>query len=264
MRQSSRVIASILGLTLTLTACGGQNSSLPSMPSSNNGGPMDSSVRSATPGKPLISIPKLYGDLAYTDAGRRAATAPVRVSLTLRYNHQAELDRFVAKYQRSALESASSVLNGETVQRSLRANRGAGKASRSRIGTRRLHDRRTSIQIERSWMRRLALRPSSDFFATEIHTVHQGKHGERYTNVTSATVPSSIAKLVRDVSLNNLVVVRTVTDQSGVEGQRSAPQFQTDGQGRPIIPLGGIHSRRTLPASSSTETLPAVRSAPAG
>ena len=66
------------------------------MLSSNNGGPMESSVRTATPGKPLISIPKLYGDLAYTDAGRRAATATVRVSLTLRYNHQAELDRLVA------------------------------------------------------------------------------------------------------------------------------------------------------------------------
>lgn len=74
------------------------------------------------------------------------------------------------------------------------------------------------------------------YFSTEIHTVHQGKHGERYTNVKDAVVPQAIAKMVRDVSLNNLVVVRTVVDQS----ERTAPQFQQDSKGRKIIPLNGI------------------------
>ena len=96
MRHLSRVIASLLGLSLTLTACGGQNSSLPSMLSSNGGPTAESSVRNTSPSKPLIAVPKLYGALSYTDAGRRAANAPVSVTLTLRYNHQDELDRFVA------------------------------------------------------------------------------------------------------------------------------------------------------------------------
>ncbi len=74
------------------------------------------------------------------------------------------------------------------------------------------------------------------YFSTEIHTVHQGKHGERYTNVKGATVPTAIAHLVRDVSLNNFIVVRTVVDQS----QRTAPQFRTDSQGRQIVPLNGV------------------------
>ncbi|HEY2475000.1 MAG TPA: protease pro-enzyme activation domain-containing protein, partial [Candidatus Cybelea sp.] len=95
MRQSSRVLASLLGLTFTLTGCGGQSSSLPSL-LTNNGGTSESSVRNAPPERPLIAVPKLSGDLAYTDAGRRAPNTLVRVSITLRYNHQAELDRFVA------------------------------------------------------------------------------------------------------------------------------------------------------------------------
>ena len=32
------------------------------------------------------------------------------------------------------------------------------------------------------------------FFSTEIHTVHQGKYGERYTNVRPAILPSEIAR----------------------------------------------------------------------
>ncbi len=54
--------------------------------------------------------------------------------------------------------------------------------------------------------------------------MHQGKYGERYTNVKPATLPREIASLVRDVSLDNLVVVRTVAEQDGVQSQRTAPQ----------------------------------------
>ncbi len=96
MRRSARAIASTLGATLALTACGGQSSSIPWTSPNQNGGTTESAARAAKPDRPLISIPQLSGDLAYTDTGRRAANAPVRVSLTLRYNNQAELDRFVA------------------------------------------------------------------------------------------------------------------------------------------------------------------------
>jgi hypothetical protein len=239
MRQPSRVIASLLGLTLTLTACGGQNSSLPSMPTGNNGGPVDSSVRTATPGQPLISVPKLYGDLAYTDAGRRAANAPVRVSLTLRYNHQAELDRLVATISDRHSSSHRQFLTAKQFN-----ERFAPTEAQERQVVRELE--RAGFTVVKRYPNRTIVDATArtstveHFFSTQIHTVHQGRRGERYTNVTAATVPTSIAKLVRDASLNNLVVVRTVVDQSGVEGQRTAPQFQTDSQGRTIVPLGGI------------------------
>lgn len=238
MRRLSRVIASTLGLTLTLTACGGQNASLPST-FANNGGSTESSVRTATPGKPLVSVPKLYGDLAYTNAGRRAPNAPVRVSLTLRYNHQAELDRFVATISDSHSSAHRQFLTAKQF-----TDRFAPTEPQERRVVRELE--RAGFTIVKRYPNRTIVDATArtstveHFFSTEIHTVHQEKHGARYTNVTAAVVPSSIASLVRDVSLNNLVVVRTVAEQSGAEGQRSAPQFQTDGQGRTVVPLGGV------------------------
>jgi subtilase family serine protease len=238
MRRSSRLIASTLGLTLTLTACGGQNASLPWMQAGSSNGVTESSVRTATPDKPLSTVPKLFGALGYNDAGRRAANAPVRVSLTLRYNHQAELDRFVANLSApnsrdhrflSAKEFDEHYApTRDQEERVVRALRAAGFTILARFSNRTIVDATAKSAV------------AERFFSTEIHTVHQGKYGERYTNVTPASVPKEIESFVRDVSVNNLVVVRTVADQSGVENTRTAPQFQRDANGRTEITLGGI------------------------
>lgn len=239
MRHSSRVIASLLGLTLTLTACGGQNSSLPSLLSSNGGPTAESSVRNASPDKPLIAVPKLTGALSYTDAGRRAANAPARVSVTLRYNHQGELDRLVAGISDPHSGSHRHFLTAKEFNEHF-----APTPEQERRVVRELE--RAGFKIEKRYPNRTIVDATArttaveQFFSTQIHAVHQGKYGDRYTNVTPATVPKAIAPLVRDVSVNNLVVVRTVADQSGVETQRTAPVFQTDTQGRTIVPLGGI------------------------
>ncbi|MBV8066518.1 MAG: hypothetical protein JO113_00975, partial [Candidatus Eremiobacteraeota bacterium] len=237
MPKAPRLIALTTGLAFVLTACGGQSFSLPGMQAGSGTTGAESSVRSATPGKALVSTPKLFGDLAYTDVGRRPANAPVRVSLTLRYNHQAELDRLVAALSQphskrhflTAREFddyyAPTRLQEERVVRALQR---AGFTIVKRYSNRTIVDAtaRTSI-VER-------------FFSTEIHTVQQGKHGERYTNVAPATVPREIEPLVRDVSLNNLIVVRTVAEQDGTESGRTAPQFPRDAQGRIQIPLPQI------------------------
>jgi subtilase family serine protease len=234
MRSSTRVIASTLGFSLALTACGGQNASLPWSAGAGNGVAPESSVRSASADKPLISIPKLSGELAYTDVGRRPATSPVRVSLTLRYNHQPELNRFIAMISAPGAHSRRFLTRKEfddryaptlvQEERVVRALRRAGFSVVQRFPNRTIIDATgRSAVVER-------------FFSTEIHNVHQGKYGERYTNLAPATVPREIASLVRDVSLNNLIVVRTVADQTG--GARTAPQVQRDGQGHVIIPLG--------------------------
>lgn len=246
MRRSSRVIASTVGLALTLTACGGQSPSLPSFTGNDNGS-TESAVRAATPGKPLISVPRLYGDLAYTDVGRRPADAPVRVSLTLRYNHQAELDRFVA----AAHDPLSGVHRHFLTAREFDDYYAPTAAQEQRVARALL---RAGFTIVKRFPNRTivdATAKSSSverFFSTEIHTVHQGKYGERYTNVKPATVPRDIAPLVRDVSLNDLIVVRTVADQSGAENPRTAPQFQHDAEGRTRIVLGSSHMK---PADSS-------------
>jgi subtilase family serine protease len=238
MRRSSRALASMLGLSFALTACGGQNASLPWTAPGNNGGATESAVRTATSDKPLISIPRLSGDLAYTDTGRRPANAPVRVALTLRYNHQAELDRFVAAISAPGSRLSRHFLTPKEFdaryaptpaqeERVVRALERAGFTIVRRFPNRTIVDAtgRAAV-VER-------------FFSTEIHNVHQGRYGERYANVKGATAPREIASLVRDVSLNDLIVVRTVAAQSGVQNQRTLPQFQRDAQGRIVLPLRG-------------------------
>ena len=188
MRRLSRVIASALGLALALTACGGHNSSLPGLPANGVGG-TQSPTNSTLSETPLISIPKLSGDLAYTDVGRRPANQRVRISITLRYNHQGELDRLVANLSDPHSGAHRHFLSAKefnahfapTVQQEasvVKALQRAGFTITKRYANRTIVNATArSSAVER-------------FFSTQIHTVNQGKHGERYTNVTPATVPS--------------------------------------------------------------------------
>ena len=249
MRRSPRVILLVLGATLTLTlgACGGHGSAVsPSLPL-HSGGVSSGVTAQSMPGVPLAAIPRMSGPLTYTDAGRKAASEPVRVSLTLRYNHQAELDRFVASvsdphsamyhhflsarefddyYAPTAKQEASVIVALEK----------AGFTIAHRYPNRTIVDAKAPTATVET------------FFATEMHNVRQGKYGERYTNVKAATVPTGIASYVRDVSLNDLIVVRTVIDQSGQDAARTAPQLPIDSQGRAIVPLPG---RRYMDSSGN-------------
>jgi hypothetical protein len=219
MQRSSRAIATVLGLSLAFTACsGGHNSLLPTTPGGADGmvkqppSAASSATNVALPAKPLVAVPRTFGPLSFSDAGRRASNAPVNVSLTLRYNNQAELDRFVERLANSRGAErpltqeqfnnrfAPTVKQEEAVVRALRK---AGFTITQRFSNRTIVDAKApSSVVER-------------FFATEIHTVRQGKYGERYTNVKTATVPQEIASYVRDLSLNNLVIARTGVDKAG-------------------------------------------------
>jgi cell division septation protein DedD len=219
MRIPSRALASAVCLTFALSACGGHSSSiLPSTAGSDatsRSTPSTSTAAISTNGAiaPAISVPKLFGPLAFTDAGRRASNAPVSVSLVLNYNNQAELDRFVAEVSaphpgpKAFLTPAEFAARfGPTPQQEqsvVQALQSAGFTVTQRYPNRTIVD---------------AIAPSSTverFFSTEMHTVQQGKYGTRFTNVRGATMPESIASLVHSASLSNLVMVRTVVDQTG-------------------------------------------------
>ncbi len=221
MRIPSRALASAVCLTFALSACGGHSSSLLPSTSDSSGDASSRSTSQAataalTPGgaiAPAISVPKLYGPLAFTDTGRRAPNAPVSVSLVLNYNNQAELDRFVAEVSaphpgpKAFLTPAEFAARfGPTPQQEqsvVQALQSAGFTVTQRYPNRTVVD---------------AIAPSSTverFFSTEMHTVQQGKYGTRFTNVRGATMPESIASLVHSASLTNLVMVRTVVDQTG-------------------------------------------------
>ncbi|HZY98002.1 MAG TPA: protease pro-enzyme activation domain-containing protein [Candidatus Baltobacteraceae bacterium] len=224
MRRISRVTAALLGLSLTLAACSGHNSSLLPAPETGAG---NQGALSSTPEKsdipnapassdlsasPTIVVPQTFGKLGFTDAGRRNGKAPVSVTLTLRYNHQQALDRFVADLGRA--HGRRHVLTpeqfnerfGPTRQHEeavVRELRHAGFTITHRYSNRTLVDAKApAAVVER-------------FFHTEIHTVRQGKYGERFMNVRPGAVPASIASVVRDVSLSNLVIARPVVEQGG-------------------------------------------------
>ncbi|HVA32928.1 MAG TPA: protease pro-enzyme activation domain-containing protein, partial [Candidatus Baltobacteraceae bacterium] len=126
---------------------------------------------------PLSSVPRTYGKLAFTDLGRRNAHAPVSVTLTLRYNHQADLDRFVANIGRThhVLTPAQFIERyaptRQQEQRVVRALRAAGFTITQRFANRTIVDATAPTGVVER------------FFSTQIHTVRQGAYGLRFTNV---------------------------------------------------------------------------------
>jgi len=240
MRTVLRLPAASLALTLALTACGGHGSSPPTAGAGNT---TEAAVRTTVePAAPLVSVPTTSGTLAFTDAGRRAANATVSVSLTLRYNHQAELDAFVANVSDPRSGAYHQFLSAQqfdayyapTVAQEasvVQALQSAGFTITQRFPNRTIVDAKAaSSTVEH-------------FFATQIHNVNQGKYGERFTNVVPATVPAALAPLVRDASLNDLVVVRPVADADGPAAGRTAPALHYDNAGRLRIPLTKTGSR---------------------
>ena len=223
MRRISRVTAAVLGLSLTLSACsGGRNGSLLPSPGTGAGdqGSLSSApvksdlstapVKSDLSASPMITVPQTFGKLAFTDAGRRNGKAAASVVLTLRYNHQQELDRFVAELGQGRHRALTPAQFNERFAPTreqeaavVRELRSAGFTITHRYSNRTIVDAKApAAVVER-------------FFHTEIHNVRQGTYGERFTNVRPGTVPKSIASIVRDVSLSNVVVARTGVEASG-------------------------------------------------
>ncbi len=205
------MIAAALLLSLTLSACGGggRAAGVPALPGST----AESTLRAPEAIAPFVSVPATRGALAFTDSGRRAATAPVTVSITLRYNNQAQLDAFVADVSNPQSANYHHFLSpaqfasqyAPTVQQEAAVVQGlqrAGFTVTQRFANRTIVD---------------ATAPSSTvegFFATEMHTVQQGKYGTRFANLKPATVPASIASYVRTASLSNVVVAETKVEQA--------------------------------------------------
>jgi subtilase family serine protease len=220
MRLSHRFasLAAVAALTLNaLTGCSGSSRSSP-LPQTVPAASLRSQAADASAQRlaPQISIPHLSGDLAFTDEGRRDPSARVNVVLTLRYNHQAELDQFVAdaanphsgKYLHFLTPSEFNAYYAPTAQQEgavAAALVAAGFTVTKRFANRTVIDASApSTTVER-------------FFSTEMHTVRQGKYGERFTNLAAASVPGTIASYVSTASLSNVVIARTMIDQSGDE-----------------------------------------------
>ena len=207
MRRLSRTAASVLVLSLALSACGGHSSSLPSTLSPDSDTMRNSSASLMHAG-PQIAVPKTYGKLAYTDMGRRAANAPVRVAVVLNYNHEAELEQFIAAQSRPGSPHAFLTKaqfdnyyapTAQQEQAVVSALQSAGFTITKRYANRTIVDASApSGAVEK-------------FFSTQMHTLSQGKYGQRFANLSPASVPASIAQYVRTASLSNVVIAQTMS-----------------------------------------------------
>lgn len=69
------------------------------------------------------------------------------------------------------------------------------------------------------------------YFKTEIHTVNQGYYGERYTNVTPASLPAELDATVDAVVMDNLIVNSRTPDQAETTPLGSPYRGPKDGIG---------------------------------
>ncbi|MFN2448564.1 MAG: protease pro-enzyme activation domain-containing protein [Candidatus Baltobacteraceae bacterium] len=229
MRTSSRAIASVLAFGMALSACGGHSLTPPPIGSTSQtgGSRAAESVARSQPG----AVVHPSGEFSVSDLGRRSASAPVTVSLTLAYNHQSELDALVAAqadasspmyhhYLTTAQFNAYYAPTAQQEQAVLSALQSAGFTITQRFANRTIIDARASSgAVER-------------FFTTEIHDVNQGKFGRRFMNVKNPAVPAAIAPFVKDLSLNNVIVAHT---QAGASAGRHASNTNL------TVPSGGMH-----------------------
>jgi hypothetical protein len=156
-------------------------------------------------GAPLISIPQTFGALAYTDQGRKNPSDPVTISMLLRYRNEQQLRQFIASVSGSG---SHAFLTPQQFNQTYAASTDQQTAVVSALQAAGF----TNVQVSSNRTLVQATAPSKvveSFFSTEMHTVSQGTYGNRYTNLKQASVPSSIAQYVRDVSLSNLVVAKT-------------------------------------------------------
>ena len=173
------------------------------------------------------------GVSGFRDLGRRNPQAFVSATLTLRYNHQAELDALVRAQSDSRSPLYRHFLSSDQFndyfaptprQQALvlSALRAAGLRVTQTFPNRTLIDvAGTSAAAEA-------------YFGTEIHSVSQGTYGARFANALPPTVPSNVAALVSSVSLSNLIIARTgprasrriASDETKPEGKTAAPMPQ--------------------------------------
>jgi hypothetical protein len=211
MHTTQRALAGSLVLALGIAACSGGSSSLPGVGSSSATTP-NGLTQTTTRSIPAISVPETHGRLAFTDAGRRAANAPVTVAIVLKYNNQAQLDQFVA---------AQSGPNGghQWLTPAEFASEYAPTPQQEQAVVSDLQ--RAGFTVTKTYANRTVIDASAPsatverYFSTEMHNVNQGAYGTRFANLKPATVPSTISPYVLTASLSNVVIARTQVDQDG-------------------------------------------------
>jgi len=204
MRTTIRAAASLLAVSLAVSACGGHSGSSGLVPSGPNAGgdsmaPHVSQI--ATPPRPA-------GIFAIADAGERAASEATHITVTLAYNNQAQLDQLVKdqsdplsgryhQYLTNDQFNAQFAPTAEQEAQVVSTLQAQGFTITGQFDNRTIIDASApTAVIEKT-------------FKTQIHNVSQGRFGTKFANVEPATLPDALTGLVKDVTLNDLAVAHT-------------------------------------------------------
>ncbi len=204
MRTTIRAVASLLAVTLAVSACGGHGSS--SFVPITSGGP--STGGNAPTITQIAGVPRPAGAFAIADAGERGATTATHIAVTLAYNNQAQLDQLV-KDQSDPLSPmyhqylSNEQFNAQFAPTPAQEAKVIATLQAQGFTITQQFDNHTIID---------ATGPTAAIektFKTQIHNVSQGRFGSRFTNTEPGTLPDSLTGLVTAVSLNNLEVAHT-------------------------------------------------------
>jgi len=195
-------IVPVLGLAVILGApCRGQTAV-----------PVDRSVVAD-----VLRIPNIQ------DLGRRQAGELVDVLITLRFNHETELDRLLREQG-----DPNSPNYHEFLTPAQFADRFGPTAEQADTVVAELN--RAGFQVASVSTNRLIIHATAssiiaeNFFQTEIHSVSQGIHGRRYMNVTPAISPDRIAPLIKGIRLDNLIVAHKLSQSiDAINGPITGP-----------------------------------------
>lgn len=138
---------------------------------------------------------------AATDLGRRAAGAPVKVVVLLRFNHARELRDLVARLART--RTRTYLTPTAFVQRydPTPAQERTVVAALRRAGFHVTHRYADRLLID-------AVAPSATVervFSTTIDSFSQGRYGVRFANVRPLRIPPTLARLVKSVDADNVI-----------------------------------------------------------
>ena len=219
MRTPIRAVASLLVMGMALSACGGHGSSV--VPSASSGAQSNSGSLAPQVAQ-IATPPRSSGIFAFSDKGARSENAPMHVTVTLQYNHQAELDQLVRDQSNPASPMYHHYLSNEafnayyapTAQQEgavVAELRAQGFTVTNEYANRTIIDADAPTgTVERT-------------FHTQIHDVSQGRFGTRFVNTEPAQLPDKLTGLVKDVTLNNLIVARPVQQRRSTHSNVAVP-----------------------------------------
>lgn len=241
MRTSIRAAASLLAVTLAVSACGGHGGSsvVPSTGGTDSGSLGPTVQQIAAPPRPA-------GIFAASDAGQRPASDATRITVTLAYNNQAQLDQLVKEqsdpfspnyhhYLTNDEFNAQFAPTPEQEAKVVAALRARGFTITGQYDNHTIIDATAPTSVVEST------------FNTKIHNMMQGSFGSRFANIEPATLPDAMTGLVKDVTLNDLVIAHTQRTRSTGPIAVPAAGLRTAGVGTygTTVSNGGFESGTT-------------------